>query len=173
MVLNDFFVIRLDVRPHANDDDDFSSILGALVKSLLGTPPKLLTIHMEMLITGIESCTFEKRLSRSGRVADYAAHSHAKVPQPADHPLFGRHPEHIQAGERHSAEAFRPSLLSSADSTDQQNGPYVHDCHLGAAARKMAEREGTHEGIRRNLDIGSSARVRCCKSKDRKYCRMI
>ena len=40
----------------------------------------------------------------------------------------------------------------------RESGFHVHGCHLGAAARKIADREGTHEGMRRKREIGSRAR---------------
>ena len=57
-------------------------------------------------------------------------------------------PEDIEAGERNSPISLRVGARRSVPSAaDQQDGPYVHDCHLGAAARKIADREGTHDGI--------------------------
>ena len=50
------------------------------------------------------------------------------------------------------------SLEASGFAPDQKNGPYIHGVHLGVAARKIAERDGTHPGIRRKREIGSSAR---------------
>ena len=52
------------------------------------------------------------------------------------------------------------SSLAGLVPADHQNGFYVHGCHLGAAARKIAEREGTQDGILRKRDMGSKARAR-------------
>ncbi len=99
-------------------------------------------------------------MSLVARVANQTANGNAGVRQPLHYSLFHRYSEYIETREWDIAETL--SRLSSfrTSTADQQNGPYVHDCHLGAAALKIAEREGIHEGIRRKRDIGSRARAR-------------
>src|SRR5205823_3146337 len=70
---------------------------------------------------------------------------------------------------RRCARGSQPRLRHA----DQQYGFHIHGAHLGAAARKIAEREGIHAGMRRNREIGCIALAFWCSVNDRRYDRMI
>ncbi len=112
VVLNNFVIIHFDVGPHADDDDNFRAIFGALMKSFLCAPPKLLAFYMQMLVVGIQSCTSGKWLCFLRSVANYAANRYPEVPQATHHALFWRSPEHIEASQRDLAKTFLPNRLS-------------------------------------------------------------
>ena len=102
-----------------------------------------------------------KRPAVTRRIAD---EGYARDPELLKPPLYALHywqSKHVQISKRHSADTFLRTWDVAARTPDQHNRSYIHDCHLGAAARKMAERDGTHEGIRRKREIGSSALARC------------
>jgi hypothetical protein len=173
MMLDHLFVVDLNVSTQAQDDNEFGTILDAALELLLSGLPELFTLRVQRPRSRIQRTAAKERLTLCGRIGNQAANGYAEVRQPLHYSLFHRHSKYIEASERDIAEAFCRFSVFRADPADQQNGPYVHDCHLGAAARKIAEREGIQEGILRNRDIGSKARVRCCKSNERKYCRII
>src|SRR5215469_2938169 len=92
------------------------------------------------------------------------------------HPMHQWPAEHVKSGDGHAQHGFAGSsgrgtvVLRHAH---QQDCTYVHGTHLGAAARKIVEREGTQPGMRRNREIGSIAFAFWCSVNDRRYERMI
>ncbi len=81
-------------------------------------------------------------------------------PQPLRNPLENRCPKNVEAGEWNSGHhLFLRSAIRNRN-PEQHERLYIHGCHLGAAARKIADREGTQDGIRRKREIGSRARAR-------------
>ncbi len=173
MMLDHLFVVDLHVSAQAQDNNEFGAIFGAALELSLRSLPELFTLEVQPEGSRIQRTTTKERLSLRRRLSNEAANAYAEVPEPLHYSLFHRHSEYIEAGERDIAEALCRFSVFQADPANQHNGPYVHDCHLGAAARKIAEREGIQEGILRNRDMGSKARARCCKSNERKYCRII
>src|SRR6185369_11054023 len=107
---------------------------------------------------------------RRGYFGDNSSTADPKFLKAIEDPLEHRFAENIQQSDRNSTEYFFALCTRAAH---QNERPYIHGDHLGAAARKIADRDGTQPGIRRNREIGSSAFARLCKSNERRYWRMI
>src|SRR6185369_16050676 len=86
-----------------------------------------------------------------------------------EHALNNGLTQNIQERDWHSCYPFGIFRMSSYE----EDCFYIHAAPFGAVARKIAEREGTHDGKRRKRESGSRARLRLCKSNDRRYWRII
>src|SRR5690242_12981961 len=153
VMLNHLLVIKFDVGAQAQHEDQLGALFRTALELRSRGLPEFLARGMQALDVRIDARTARKRRSIRGSVVDQTANGNSEALQRSHHSLFHRHSEYIEAGQWNISESFFRFSLACRISTDEYYGPYVHDCHLGAAARKIAEREGIQDGILRNLEI--------------------
>ncbi len=161
MVLDERFVIDFNVRPYSLRHHEIGAILRVLQERVLARLPELLARSLYVRHVASENSVVCKPGVLGRTVTDHTDTGYTEAVQPLDNPFHYRYSKNINICERYAADGFCPGRTFARGASDQYDCSYVHDCHLGAAARKIAERDGTHAGIRRNRDIGSSARARC------------
>jgi len=161
MMLDQRFVVDLSIRSDSKGEDQIRTVLRAPYERLFRGLPELLALGVNMRHGRSELDRVRKWAAVTGRIADEGYARDAEPLKSSLHALHNRQPKNVQISKRHSSDTFLRARDVAIRTSNQHNRPYIHDCHLGAAARKIAERDGTHEGIRRKREIGSRARVRC------------
>jgi len=155
MKLNQFFEIDFRICAYTDDKHEFGASLGEIYECVLRSAPEVLARSLSPsdvrpdYLSSVGQC--------SGSFAHQSHSGNSESLQASNHATQDCVPKYVEESDGDSADCFgcRAGRLTS----HQQYGSYIHGDHLGAAARNIAERDGTQDGIRRNREIGSSARA--------------